>query len=168
MGEVDDFGAVLGTTTEHIEHKDQWKNISEKLKKYVLQYFHNHEDIIVLVRDRKTPMTVLNTSIHSALSTQDQKDPIIVMIQTKKIEQYVKNRSRLRQNIIRLYGLIWLQCLPALKSELESDPDYSWLFKRIKICTSGINHTSNGYYSAVMAMRDVSCLWQGQYEPTKD
>ena len=69
--------------------------------------FHNHEDIIVLVRDRKTPMTVLNTSIHSALSTQDQKDPIIVMIQTKKIEQYVKNRSRLRQNIIRLYGLIW-------------------------------------------------------------
>ena len=33
------------------------------------------------------------------------------------------------------------------------------------MCTSGINHTSNGYYSAVMATRTIFCLRQGRDDP---
>ena len=78
--------------------------------------------------------------------------------------------------IIDIYGLIWGQCSPALQSELEGDPEYItkspaynclWLFTKVKKCTSGIDHTSNGYYSAVMAMRTIFCLRQGIDEPTE-
>ena len=39
--------------------------------------------------------------------------------------------------------------------------------KKIKICTSVINHTSNWKYSAVMIMRVIFCLQQGKDKPTK-
>ena len=50
-------------------------------------------------------MTVINTSINTALSTEDEKYPIIFTIQTEEIKQY-KKISTLKQNIIKLYGLI--------------------------------------------------------------
>ena len=56
------------------------------------------------------------------MSAKDEKDQIVVMIQTEEIKQFVKKSSTLRQNINNLYRLIWGQCSPALHSELEGDP----------------------------------------------
>ena len=78
-----DFGAVLGTMSEQREAKGQYKKFSEKLKQYILRVFQNTEDIIALVRDLKDPTIVLNASRSTALSTKDEKDLIIVMIQTE-------------------------------------------------------------------------------------
>ena len=36
---------------------------------------------------------------------------------------------------------------------------------KVKMCTSGIDHKSNGYYSASMEMRTIFCLRQGRDEP---
>ena len=108
------------------------------------------------------------------MSAEDKKDPIVVMIQTEEIKQFVKKKSTLRQN--KLYGLIWGQFSPALQSELEVDPEYItksptynclWLFTKVNMCTSGIYPTSNGYYSKVMAMRTIFCLIQGRDDPTE-
>ena len=38
-GEVEDFGVVLGTTSEQREAKDQYKKFSKNLKQYILRYF---------------------------------------------------------------------------------------------------------------------------------
>ena len=46
------------------------------------------------------------------------------MIQTEEIKKIIKKGSTLRQNITKLYGLIWGQCSPALRSELKGDPEY--------------------------------------------
>ena len=35
------------------------------------------------------------------------------------------------------------------------------------MCTSGINHTSNGYYSEVISMSTILCLRQGRDKPTE-
>ena len=47
---MEDFGAVLGTTPEQREAKDQYNKFSEKLKQYILRVFQNREYIIVMVR----------------------------------------------------------------------------------------------------------------------
>ena len=76
----------------------------------------------------------------------------------------------LRQNIIKLYVLIWGQCSPAPEIKLEGDPDHTshaptyycrWLFVKIKMCTSGIDHTWNWYYYIFISMRTIFCLRQG-------
>ena len=42
----------------------------------------------------------------TSLSVEGEKDPIMVIIQTEEIKQYVKKSSTLKKNIINLYGLI--------------------------------------------------------------
>ena len=59
---MEDFGAVLGTSSEQREAKDQHNKFSKNLKNYILRVLHNPEDIIVLVRYLKYPKVVLNTS----------------------------------------------------------------------------------------------------------
>ena len=49
--EVDDFGAVFGTTAKQREATDQYNKFRENLKQYILWEFQSPEDIIVLVRD---------------------------------------------------------------------------------------------------------------------
>ena len=60
------------------------------MKQYTLQEFQNPEYIVFLVRYLKDPTSVLNTSRTTALSTEDEKYPIMLMIQTEEIKQYVK------------------------------------------------------------------------------
>ena len=118
----------------------------------------------------------MGTSRTTSLSTKDVKYPIMVTIKTKQIKQYVFKRSMLRQNMIRLYGIILGQCLPTLQSELEGNPVYSthsptyeclWILTKIKMCTSVIGHKYNGYYYEFMVMRVILCLRQGQDETTE-
>ena len=80
---------VLGITAKQRESKDQNKKFSEKLKQYILQEFQNPEEIFILVRDLKDPTTFFKTSRTTALSTEDKKDLIMLMIQTEEIKQYV-------------------------------------------------------------------------------
>ena len=87
---MEGFGAVLGTTSEQREAKDQYKKFSEKLKQYILIVFHNPEDIIIMVIDLKDPIIVLNTSRPTALSAEDEKDPVMIMTQTKDIKKIFK------------------------------------------------------------------------------
>ena len=54
-------------------------------------------------------MTMMHTSRPTALYTQDDMDPLMVINQTEEIKHYVKKRSKLKQNTIRLYRLIWRQ-----------------------------------------------------------
>ena len=84
--------------------------------------------------------------------------------------------SNLWQNIINLYWKFCGLCSPALQRELEGDPEhitkylkynYLWLFTKVKICTSGNEHTSNVYYSTFMAVRTIFRLIQGRDKHTE-
>ena len=89
-GEVEDFGAVLGITSEQREAKDQYKKFSENLRQYILREYQNPEDIIVLVIYLKEPTYFKNKSRPTALSEEDKKYPIMVMIQTEEINKIFK------------------------------------------------------------------------------
>ena len=88
------------------EAKYQFNKFSKKIKQYILREFQIPEDIIILVRYVKEPITVLNTSKPTSLSTEYEKNLIMVMIQTEDIKKYVKT-STLRHNTIKLYRMIW-------------------------------------------------------------
>ena len=58
-------------------------------------------------------MTVINISIPTEIYIEDKKYPIVTIIKTEEIKQYMK-KSTVRKNIIKLYVLIW--------GQLEGDP----------------------------------------------
>ena len=70
-GEVKDFCKVLGTTAKQIKDKYQLKKFRNKFKQYILQEIQNPKDITSLVQDANFPLTLLNTSIPTELSTED-------------------------------------------------------------------------------------------------
>ena len=63
-------------------------------------------------------MAILETARPTELSAEDKKEPIMVLIQTKEIKQYVKKGSVMQHNMIKLYGLIWVQCSQSLQSKM--------------------------------------------------
>ena len=67
---MENFGAVLGTTSEQREAKYQYKKFSKKLNQYILRELHNPEDILFLVGYLKYATTILNTSRTTALSSE--------------------------------------------------------------------------------------------------
>ena len=84
-------------------------------------------------------MAIRETARPTDLSSEDKKEPIMVLIQTKEIKKYVKKGSVMQHNMIKLYGLIWVQCSPSLQRKMGGDPvymthaptyDYLWLFKK--------------------------------------
>ena len=100
----------------------------------------------------------------------------MVVIQTKEMNQYVQ-KNNLRGKMIKLYGLIWGHFSLALLRELEGNAEYIinsptynciWMYNKVKMCTSGIDHTSIGYHSTVMATRKILCLRQGIDKPTEE
>ena len=145
------------------------------MKQYMLQEFQNPENIIALRRDVKTSMMILNKSWPTALSTDDKKDPIMLMIQTEEINQYVK----IICNVIEHYKTVWTDMgkfLPRptklnrkvtrTTSHMHRDMT-SCGYSKNKMCTSRIDHTSNGYYSTVMYTRNIFFLRQWKYEATE-
>ena len=106
----------------------------KKLKQYVLQEFHNPKDIIVLVRDMKNPSTILNKSSPTALSTENGKYPIVVMIHMEQIKQYFKKGPTLRQSRNKLYGLILGQCYPDLHRKWKATNTTSHTHQRMTAC----------------------------------
>ena len=122
QGRSGGFWHGFGTTSEQREANAQYKKFSENLKQYILRVFQNPEDIIVLVRYLKDPTIVLNIPRSTALSSEDEKDPIMVMIQTEEINQFFKRLSTQRKNMIKLYRIIRGKCSPSLQREFEGDP----------------------------------------------
>ena len=65
-------GEVLGTVSEQIIMKDQFKTFQDKLKQYVLCKFDNPRDIIVFVRDLKDTYANVDMENLIKLSKEDK------------------------------------------------------------------------------------------------
>ncbi len=71
-----------------------------------------------------------------------------------------ETRKTLRQNLVKLWGIVHGQCTPALQEELSGDPEYAqksadfdsiWLLRTLQKITAGANKTTNAYVSAFKA-----------------
>ena len=100
----------------------------------------------------------------------------MVMIQTEEINKYVKKRSTLRKKYNQALQANFGTVLPITSERIGGRPIYItksltynwiWMFTKVNMCKSGIDHTSNGYYYSVMAMRTIFCLRQVKDEPMK-
>jgi hypothetical protein len=100
-------------------------------------------------------------------------DLVLVAQQTEEAIDYVKRMRVLRNNLPKLYRLLWGQCTPGLQSELHGHSNYKtksdtfdclWLVTELKLTSSGFAHTANPFHSAFHALKGFSCLCQGSNE----
>ena len=88
--------------------------------------------------------------------TNRDTEETIAAIWQAEIKMFVQKTNELRTNMAKLWSIIKDQCSHSLQEELRAEKDYDqkekdydvlWLLQTLQQLTSGINDTSNRYYS---------------------
>ena len=103
----------------------------------------------------------------------DPDDYVEKMMLETKIKAYVAQEEQLRNNINKLYAVVWGQCTSSLQAVLKGNDEYEvkhkkrdvlWLFGQIKIVTAGIDNKSNKYMNLQTALLQLLTMRQGDTE----
>ena len=82
---------------------------------------------------------------------------------SQEMSQFAKKRDLLKENMAKLWGIIFGQCTKALVESLRAEADFEqeqedynaiWLLKSIKRVVQGVTTSSNDYHTAFCSMRD--------------
>ena len=93
------------------------------------------------------------------------------------MKRYLDHEETLRENILKIYGLVIGQCSPALRSALRGDPEYKnksqtfdtkWLLEKLKKITAGVDLKANPVLSLHEQTLAFFTMHQGISETDED
>ena len=82
----------------------------------------------------------------------DPDDFVEKMLLETKIKAYVAQEEHLKNNINKIYAIVWGQCSSSLQAVIKGHDDFEmrhkrrdvvWLFEQVKVVTAGIDNKSN-------------------------
>ena len=91
----------------------------------------------------------------------------------ERVRQYIDREAQLVSNMNKLYGIIWGQCTPGLKSVLKGNEDFFykskkfdllWIMQEKKNITTGMYVKLNKLASLYHCIRSFINLRQGENE----
>ena len=100
-------------------------------------------------------------------------DEVDMEIYCKEVKQFVQQKTNMRRNLERTYGLVWGQCSSGLQTYIKglsyfetgsSIFDALWLLREIKKAISGIDDKANAYISMHDAISQLYRMKQGSQE----
>ena len=103
----------------------------------------------------------------------DPEDYVEKMMLDTKIKAFVAQEEQLKNNINKVYAVVWGQCTSSLQAVLKGNGDFEtrhkkrdvlWLFGQIKIVTAGIDSKSNPYKNLQTALLQLLTMRQGETE----
>ena len=176
-GELEDFGAVLGTREERPNAKDQFLTFEDKLKLYVMKEYTNPQDLMPVVRDLEDPWPVMERKKPEVQAGQDLSDFVTKQLLQEEIKQYMTRKTTLTSNLVKVFGVVWGQCSPGLQEAIKGatdaktkmdDYDCLWLLEQAKLHSSGVDQTTNAYRNVWMAAKAFFTVHQFNNESVED
>ena len=88
---------------------------------------------------------------------------------TNEQKECVKIKRQSQQNIVKLYGIVWVQCSHTIQYESTSDTKYEdmseiynivWIMKQLKLLCVGIDSYINKTYSTFHTLKDFYMIRQ--------
>ena len=118
--------------------RDQFVIFKQELEQYILKNFTYPDDIVCVIKDMKDPTKEIMKQIprktkllreFGALPnmTDDELDEIkeaVTDLYTQDMKLYTTRKQSLRQNMVKLYGIIWGNCTHALQTKIAAVVDY--------------------------------------------
>ncbi len=175
---------TLGTQIERNSHTDQFIVFRKGIKHYIGTTFNYPKDMDPVINEIENPMTTLATllpkianiynefGIDEATADAETKESIATMFK-EEMKQFVSRKIKLKDNMDKLYEVVWGQCSPALQSDMKGTKDFKtkekerdvvWLLASLKKAASGVSRTSNTYYSMHKCLKSFYSLRQGDRE----
>ena len=103
----------------------------------------------------------------------DPDDFVEKMLLETKIKSYVAQEEQLKNNINKVYAIIWGQCSSSLQAVIKGDDNFDirhrrrdvvWLLTQIKTVSAGIDNKSNRYKNLYGALLQLLTMRQGENE----
>ena len=175
---------VLGTHAERRDKKDQFLHFKKGLTHHVGTDFRNLGDILSLITDMEDPNLKLMKSMPKKTKYLEdmgitsgkikQEDGTfcegvdadvvesIEKLYSEDMKLFAGRRALLKQNIIKLYKVVWGQCTPGLQTEVKSNDRYAiesgahnalWLLEVLKLHCACVHQRDNVYYTAFQSLK---------------
>ena len=107
--------------------------------------------------------------------SEDDKDMISTVNELIKheLKTFMSKRGILKNNITKLWGVVWGQCTDALKEDIIGIEEYEtklddydtlWLLQQVKQCSAGADKTQHEYLTILKAMKALFLCRQGEHE----
>ena len=167
--------------------KDQFVIFQFDTEQYIIKNFKNPADVVNIVKQIEdlTPKLMKNipkkSSIKSdfgdvsSLSDKEKKDidDAVDELHTQSMKLFAVRRQQLKENITKIYGIIWGNCTHLLQNQITSHTDYEnksqsfdavWLMEQVKLAAQGIDNKQDIYHSTFVAVRGLYGLKQQQNE----
>ena len=103
----------------------------------------------------------------------DPDDIVERMLLETKVKTFVAQEENLKNNMNKIYAIVWGQCSSSLQAVLKGDDDFErkhkkrdavWLLEQIKVVTSGIDNKSNKYKNLLATLTQLFTMRQGDTE----
>ena len=163
-GGCPDVNAVVGLRTEKINKKVPFSVFTERLADYVITELKHASDIELSIRVLADP--------YQGFVERHKPQPLMFenpsfdekYMQQERIKSYIVRENTLKDNVIKVYGLIWRQCTSALQAVIKGTNGYTirsrghdmiWLLEQIQSVTSGVDVKANAHvvlYDAMSAL----------------
>ena len=184
-GAIDGFGAVLGTRAERPGSKDQFKVFQGKLVLYAMEKYDYPRDILPIARDGSDPWSKLNKqkpTLAIAVKEEGKSGAAEEMYGIKKmfdeeLKAFMNQKKTLDDNIIKMFGVIWGQCSPALQEAIKGtssstdkldDFDAVWLYEQAKLHSSGLDKSTNTFRNMWLATKAFFLTFRYNNESVED
>ena len=173
---VDESLKVLLSPTERRD-KVQLIDFKELIITHVLANFNHPTDIVKFINTGSIPVIPLPTLIKiinkygftnvDALNTEEKESLYILLTDKKK--ECRKIKRKLQQNIVKLCGIVWRQCLHYLQSEAMRDTKYEeisdiynivWTMNKMKLLCADVDCHMNKFYAAFHTLKDFYTIRQ--------
>ena len=141
-GAKSEIGAVLGMRHEKMKLKVMYDVFVETFTNYLTSNMTGAKDIVKTIVDGDDMLARTNEEEPVDLTEEEEKSKVKVFQQTK-------------DNLVKIYGLIWGQCSAGLQTAIKGEDGYDdavdshdvvWLLESVQKVVSGLDTKANKLY----------------------
>ena len=117
-----------------------------------IKEYKNGKDLALVIEKQVEDFEKASRTKEPEINEADHKYQAKMLRYGKQIDLYLKREESYKDNLSRLYGLIYGQCTPTMIAGVKSQPDYTaknevqdvvWLLKTVKKLSIGIDSNEN-------------------------
>ena len=154
-GLTEEVGAIVGLKREKLTHKKTYDEFCEKLLNYVTATFTKGNDLHCVIKENKCPIKNIEDEVPKSTlnpnATAAEKEVEKYILQ-EKVKRYINRLELVRDNMKKLYAVVWGQCTTSLQSMIRGNKDFEdkyeckdciWLLQTVHQYMSGIDSKVN-------------------------
>ena len=170
-----EIGAVLGMRHERMKLKVMFDEFVEKFTNYLTSNMTGARDVVKTVTDRDDALERIDVDEPVDLTEEEERSKVKVMLKTEEVKKFGARRQLAKDNLVKVYGLIWGQCSPGLQTAMKGEDGYDdaldghdvlLLLENLQKVVSGVDTKANRLYVEQEALVAFTTMRQGATEST--